>query len=51
MQVVCDSMHLKTVLRRKRDWPRKIEEMPEERLVKTVYVEGMAERGQEGEKM
>ena len=32
---------LKTVLRRKRDWLREIEEMPEERLAKTVYVEEM----------
>ena len=31
---------LKTVLRRNRDWPKKIEEMPEERLAKTVYVCG-----------
>ena len=32
---------LKTNLRMKRDWLREIEEMPEERLAKTVYVEEM----------
>ena len=31
---------LETVLRKKRQWRRKIEEMPQERLVKTGYVYG-----------
>ena len=32
---------LETVLRRKKDWLRKIEEMPEESLAKPVYIKEM----------
>ena len=40
---------LKTVLRRKRDWLREVEEMPEERLAKTCMWRRCQERDHEGD--
>ena len=38
---------LETVLRRKRQWRRKIEKMPTESLIRTVYMEEMPGKDRE----